>query len=138
MEPGHRPTSGDDPAASVDVAYAPADEPRFATIVYLRGEHDLATTPQVVDAISEISGSVLVDLSDCDFIDSTVIGALFDYARSINESGSTLEIVAPPGRECRAHARDRPDAHARPGASCPSDYRPEAIDRRIVATSLTP
>lgn len=86
---------GDALAGSVDVEHEPTDEPRFAAIVYLRGEHDMVTTPQVSDAISKTSGSVLVDLSDCDFIDSTVIDALFDHARSITKSGSVLEIVAP-------------------------------------------
>ena len=33
----------------------------------------------------------------CDFIDSTVIGALFDHARGIQRSRSVLEIVVPTG-----------------------------------------
>ncbi len=98
MEPSPTTASGDDPpAARVDVEHDPRDEPRFAAIVYLRGEHDMATAPLVSDAISKLSGSVLVDLSDCDFIDSTVIGALFDHARGIQRSGSVLEIVVPLG-----------------------------------------
>ena len=95
MESDPTPSAGVPP--SVDVEYDPEDEPRFVAVVYLRGEHDLATTPAVADAIASISGSVLVDLSDCDFIDSTVIGTLFDHARSIKANGHVLEIVVPSG-----------------------------------------
>ncbi len=48
---------------SVDVIYDPPDEPRFAAIVSLHGEHDIATAADVSDAIAGVSGSVLVDLS---------------------------------------------------------------------------
>jgi anti-anti-sigma factor len=95
MESDRRPGAGNRPR--VDIDYDPPDEPRFAAIVYLRGEHDLATAPAVAGAIGSISGSVLVDLSDCDFIDSTIIGTLFDRSRSIETDGSILEIVAAPG-----------------------------------------
>ena len=98
MESDAAPASGGDGVSpSVDVEHDPPDEPRFAVIVYLRGEHDLATAPQVSDAISKTSGSILVDLSDCDFVDSTIIGTLFDHARGIQRSGSVLEIVSPVG-----------------------------------------
>jgi anti-anti-sigma factor len=88
--------SGGNPAPpAVDVEDEPRAEPRFSAIVYLRGEHDMATAPQVADAITKISGSVLIDLSDCDFIDSIIIGTLFDHARRIEKDGHVLEIVAP-------------------------------------------
>src|SRR3954453_21902111 len=46
-------------------------------IVTLRGEHDLATRAEINAALARAGGEadVLVDLSDCSFIDSSVIGA---------------------------------------------------------------
>jgi anti-anti-sigma factor len=94
---GVRSETGRRQSPSVGVAYDPPDEPRFAAIGYLRGEHDLATSPAVAGAIGSVSGSVLIDLSDCDFIDSTIIRTLADRSRSIVTDGSILEIVAVPG-----------------------------------------
>jgi anti-anti-sigma factor len=96
MEPDAAPASaGERSSPGVDVEHNPLDEPRFVAVVYLRGEHDLATAPAVSDAIRIISGSILIDLSDRDFIDSTIIGTLFDHARDIRKHGNALEIVAP-------------------------------------------
>ena len=62
----------------------------------LHGEHDMATAADVSDAIAAVSGSVLVDLSNCDFVDSILIGTLFDNARRIRKSGNLFELVVPP------------------------------------------
>jgi anti-anti-sigma regulatory factor len=35
-----------------------------------------------------------VDLSDCDFVDSIIIGTLFDNAQRISKSGNLFELVA--------------------------------------------
>ena len=94
--PDPTPPSASNPP-SVDVAHDPPDEPRFAAIVSLHGEHDMATAPDVSDAIGAVSGSVLVDLSDCDFIDSIIIGTLFDNAQRIGKGGNLFELVVPPG-----------------------------------------
>jgi hypothetical protein len=72
IEPDPTPASAGNP--SLDVDYDPPDEPRFAAIISLRGEHDMASNADVSSAIGAISGSVLVDFSDCDFIDSTSSG----------------------------------------------------------------
>jgi anti-anti-sigma factor len=96
MEPDPTPQSASNPP-SVDVDYDPPDEPRFAAIVSLHGEHDMATAPGVSEAIGAVSGSVLVDLSDCDFVDSIIIGTLFDNAQRIGKGGNLFEIVVPPG-----------------------------------------
>jgi anti-anti-sigma regulatory factor len=57
----------------------------------------MATAPDISEAIGAISGSVLVDLSDCDFVDSIIIGTLFDNAQRISKSGHRFELVVPPG-----------------------------------------
>ena len=62
----------------------------------LRGEHDLSTAPEVRAALSSISGSVLVDLADCAFIDSTIIGALITASQELEREGHVLELYVPP------------------------------------------
>jgi anti-anti-sigma factor len=95
MEPDPtQPTASHPP--SVDVVDDPPDEPRFAAIVSLHGEHDMATAADVSDAIAAVSGSVLVDLSDCDFVDSILIGTLFENAQRIRKGGNLFELVVPP------------------------------------------
>ena len=69
----------------------------------LRGEHDLSTAPEVRATLGSISGSVLVDLSDCAFIDSTVIGALIAVSQELEREGHVLELYVPP--ENRAVSR---------------------------------
>jgi anti-anti-sigma factor len=79
----------------VDVQLRPVHERRFAAVVSLRGEHDLATADEIARAIQAIDGNVLLDLSDCTFIDSTVIGVLFATNQRLERDGRYLEVVAP-------------------------------------------
>jgi anti-anti-sigma factor len=88
---------------------APAEDPAPGTvslerhspavaIVTLRGEHDLATRPEITAALARAGGEadVLVDLSDCTFIDSSVIGALVAAFQAFAERGRRLELAIPP------------------------------------------
>jgi anti-anti-sigma factor len=64
-------------------------------IVTLQGEHDLASNPEV-DAALAIGGdqrSIIVDLSRCTFIDSTIIGALLKASYKRQERGGQLALV---------------------------------------------
>jgi anti-anti-sigma factor len=81
--------------APVEVEPRPAHERAFAAIVSLRGEHDLATAENVSQAISSVEGNVLVDLTDCTFLDSTVIGLLFAHSKDLERQGRYLEVVVP-------------------------------------------
>jgi anti-anti-sigma factor len=97
MEPeSTSPRRGEPSDAVVDVELLPAGVRGFAAIVSLRGEHDLASAAEVARAIGAISGNVLVDLTDCSFIDSTIIEALIGNAKDLEREGHFLEIVAPP------------------------------------------
>jgi anti-anti-sigma factor len=80
---------------SVHVELGPAREREFAALVSLRGEHDLATASEISQAIAAIEGNVLVDLSECTFIDSTVIGVLFACNQELERAGRFLEVVVP-------------------------------------------
>jgi anti-anti-sigma factor len=83
----------------IDVEVRPARAPRHAALVTLRGEHDLATTGQLRDALQPLFGDVLVDLSECTFVDSTVIGALIAAAQELGREGHELSLVVPPDNE---------------------------------------
>jgi anti-anti-sigma factor len=90
------PDEGRFPEPIVDVELRPAHERPFSAVVSLRGEHDLATAGEVEQTIRAIDGNVLVDLSDCSFIDSSVIGVLFAANQGLEREGRYLEVVVPP------------------------------------------
>jgi anti-anti-sigma factor len=69
---------------------------RFAVVVELHGEHDLATREAVRVALASLRGDVLVDLTECSFIGSTVIGTIVKAARTLASEGYRLELVLPP------------------------------------------
>ena len=66
-----------------------------ASIVTLCGEHDLSSTPQIKGAFEEIGArrSVLVDLSHCIFIDSSVVSALLRASEALRTQGGQLSLV---------------------------------------------
>jgi anti-anti-sigma factor len=86
-------------APAIEVEVRSARAPRFAALVTLRGEHDLATTEQLRDALRTLLGDVLVDLSECTFVDSTTIGSLIAAAQDLDREGHELALVVPPGNE---------------------------------------
>ncbi len=45
-------------------------------ILAVTGELDLHTAPQLEERLEEVKGGLLVDLSNCEFIDSTGIGLI--------------------------------------------------------------
>ena len=80
----------------IEVEVRAARAPQYAALVSLRGEHDLATSSALRDALQSLFGDVLVDLSECTFVDSTVIGSLIATAQELQREGHQLSIVVPP------------------------------------------
>jgi anti-anti-sigma factor len=80
------PRHGDDVAPPLLQADAPGtltvrrsdDAGGWVTVVRLEGEHDMSTVAAVADAITQVpvADAVVVDLSPCAFIDSSLISAL--------------------------------------------------------------
>ncbi len=68
-------------------------------LVALSGEHDLATKGALGEAFERAGARdhVLVDLSECSFIDSTVIGVLVAAFQTQTAHGRRLELVIPAG-----------------------------------------
>jgi anti-anti-sigma factor len=71
-----------------------------AAIVTLRGDHDLASAHEIATALvaASVQRSVLVDLSECTFIDSSVITALLRASNNLHASGGQLALVIAEGQ----------------------------------------
>jgi anti-anti-sigma factor len=81
--------------ATVEVLPRPVTAPGYAAIVRVGGEHDIASIPRIRETLGSIHGNVLVDLSDCTFLDSSVIHALVDDARERRREWESLELIVP-------------------------------------------
>jgi anti-anti-sigma factor len=79
----------DDERSSIEFRF---DDPGYAATVVLCADHDLATSEGVRVALAPLCGNVLVDLTRCSFIDSTVIGMLIGKARDLRRDGYALEL----------------------------------------------
>jgi anti-sigma B factor antagonist len=84
---------------AVHVELAPAAPPGYAALVSLHGEHDLASSDMLRAALAPLLGDLVVDLSACTFMDSTVIGVLLGKCYDLRDEGRRLELVLPPENE---------------------------------------
>jgi anti-anti-sigma factor len=68
-------------------------------IVALRGDHDLSTKPQVVEALgrlrAESRGVIVIDLRQCSFVDSTIIGVILAAGRRDTPQEPSVSVVLP-------------------------------------------
>jgi anti-anti-sigma factor len=64
----------------------------------MRGEHDLDSQPAVMLAlaVARDHGNVLVDLSGCTFIDSSIINAILLASNRLRRRAGVLELVIGP------------------------------------------
>lgn len=65
------------------------------TVLELVGEHDMTTTQELrasIDRALEGSGGIVVDLSETEFIDSSVVHALHDARRELEATARQLVI----------------------------------------------
>jgi anti-anti-sigma regulatory factor len=67
-----------------------------STVVFLYGEHDYASRGAVESALDPLSGHVVVDLSWCAFLDSSIIAMILAKHAALARDGTELEIVLPP------------------------------------------
>jgi anti-anti-sigma factor len=70
-------------------------------VLVLQGDHDLSTTPHVVQQLDEALSAharLVVDLSDVRFMDSAVLNALLTARESaLARQDGSFAVVAPPG-----------------------------------------
>jgi anti-anti-sigma factor len=64
-------------------------------VVTLGGDHDVASRDAVADAFRQAASGrhLLVDLSGCTFVDSTIIKLLLQTMRQLEDSDARLELV---------------------------------------------
>jgi anti-sigma B factor antagonist len=66
------------------------------SVVSVQGELDLATAPQLkwmlVDALDEGRDQIVLDLTRTSFMDSTALGVLVGFKRSLDQEGSLAVI----------------------------------------------
>jgi anti-anti-sigma factor len=70
-----------------------------AAVVTLGGDHDVASIDAIEDAfrVAGAGRNLLVDLSACTFMDSSIISALLHASGKLHRRGSLFALVIPPG-----------------------------------------
>ena len=61
----------------------------------LTGEHDYGSKGRVEQVLAELHGHVLIDLTDCDLIDTSIINVLLTKHRELQRAGFKLELIIP-------------------------------------------
>ena len=75
-----------------------AEKLEEGTVVRVEGELDLSTHERLGDELTAIAaggGAIVVDLSACDFIDSSGIRALLIGRQAAEDNGGTVALAAP-------------------------------------------
>jgi anti-sigma B factor antagonist len=70
---------------------------RGVAVVTMRGEHDISTQPVLARALqlAAAHSNVVVDLSECSFIDSSVIKVFIKTSRAVRAGGEQMMLVIP-------------------------------------------
>ena len=75
-----------------------ASEHAGVSVLTLRGEIDVYTAPQlrqaIVDLVDGGATSIVVDMAQVDFLDSTGLGVLVEGLKRVKRHDGTLSIVA--------------------------------------------
>jgi anti-anti-sigma factor len=82
-------------ARAGDVDVTTETLPDGALVVHVEGDLDMATSGALADALDAANGGrIVIDLGGCTFVDSSAVRVLMSAARSAEESGRTLSLVA--------------------------------------------
>jgi anti-anti-sigma regulatory factor len=83
-------------------------DPRWpVTVVCVSGEHDFSVRKDLERALEPLHGHVLVDLSSCTFIDSSIVAMILTKHAALERDGERLELFVPNGREQVVRKLDR-------------------------------
>lgn len=70
-------------------------------LLLVEGELDIATAPRLISvlnkAVQEVLHSLVVDLSECGFMDSTGLALLINAHRRLARRSKGFAVVCPPG-----------------------------------------
>jgi anti-sigma B factor antagonist len=83
-------------ARAGDVEVTRETLPSGAVVVRVEGELDLATSGSFEKALAplETGGQLVIDLTECTFLDSSAMRLLVAAARAAEESGGKVSLVA--------------------------------------------
>jgi anti-anti-sigma regulatory factor len=65
------------------------------TVVVVYGEHDHASRGLLRDALRALETNVIVDLSWCAFIDSSIVALLLEKHAELVRAGRWIELIVP-------------------------------------------
>jgi anti-anti-sigma regulatory factor len=80
---------------------------RPVTAVFLHGEHDFGSRELAGDALASIHTDVLIDLSWCTFVDSSIIAMILGKHAALEQEGHQLEVILPPTHTQLSRTFDR-------------------------------
>jgi anti-sigma B factor antagonist len=74
------------------------------SLVRVRGELDQATSPALEEALTQAppGDNVVLDLTDCSFIDSSAIRVVLSGSKHVESSGGAMALVVPAAGVLRA------------------------------------
>lgn len=80
------------------------DDGQGGNFVRVRGELDMATSSELESALerTRAEGKVVIDLTECEFLDSSAIRVLLTWAARSESARGSLSLVAPDPRIRRA------------------------------------
>ena len=68
-------------------------------VIALRGDHDLSTKPQLVEALTRVRQqqvkAIVIDLRQCTFLDSTIIGTILTAHRHDDSQEPRVSVALP-------------------------------------------
>jgi anti-anti-sigma factor len=78
--------------ASIEIRAIPG-----GVVISLSGDHDLSTKRQLVESLARVRRErrVLIDLQQCTFVDSTIIGAILAACRAGSSREPHVSVVLP-------------------------------------------
>jgi anti-anti-sigma regulatory factor len=68
-------------------------------VVFVHGEHDYGSRTVLEEALAPLGGAVVVDLSWCAFLDSSIVAVILSKHAELKKSGDRLEVIIPPAQE---------------------------------------
>src|SRR5439155_71570 len=63
------------------------------TVLAPKGDVDIATAPQLAEALDRIDGDVIIDLRGVSFLDARGLGLILDRSARASDHGRTLSVV---------------------------------------------
>jgi anti-anti-sigma regulatory factor len=92
-------TGMDEPArplrASVRVRAGLGVFRRPITVIHVSGDHDYRSRAVLLETLAPLEGHTVIDLTDCTFIDPSVIAGIIGKALALGKDGYRLELVVP-------------------------------------------